>query len=213
VIEAKASRTITAAEVRDWFGKNPKSRLGNAQHREIAAYLTKLRWPSDAGGLLGPRPSTVEIGTDDYWDFDAATDAAKLLLESLPAMHRHWNGLLWAPETRGGYAAIKTLQDALVIALPYIEWPFGEYERQTGRKQPKTWHLPAVMVANVIVKAMIEAGHDEPGITRNSILVRVVRKALIRMRYPYVQMITASAVGAHLIPAARTDDSWGFPNR
>jgi hypothetical protein len=164
-----ASRTITATEVRDWFGKSRKSRLGNAQYREIGAFLTKIRWPSDAGGLLGPQPSTVEIEPDIYWDFDAAFDAATLLLDNLPAMLRHWNGLLWAPETRGGHPAIKALQDTLTVALPYIEWPFGEYERQTGRKKPKTWHLPSIMVARVVVKAMIDAGHDDPGITRNSL--------------------------------------------
>jgi hypothetical protein len=37
-----------------------------------------------------------------YWDFKAAFDAAKLLLETTPAMLRHWDGLQWAPETRGG---------------------------------------------------------------------------------------------------------------
>jgi hypothetical protein len=202
-----SSRTITATEVRAWFGKSRKSRLGDAQYREIAAYLTKIRWPTDVDGLLGPQPPTDKLESNDYWDFDAAFAAAKLLLESMPAMLRHWNGLLWAPETRGGHPAIKILQDALSIALPYIEWPFGRYERQTGRKQPKVWHLPAVMVARVVVKAMIDAGHDDPGITRHSIVVRVVCKALIRMQYPHVHMITASAVGAHL---TRRDKKYGL---
>ena len=203
-----ASRTITAAEVRGWFGSSPKSRLGATQYREIAAYLTKIRWPSDTGPLFQPCPVAVEPDeADRYWDFGAAFAAAKLLLESMPAMLRHWNGLLWAPETRGAHPAIKALQDALTVALPYIEWPFGVYERQTGRKKPKIWHLPAVMVANIVIKAMIEAGHDDPGITRNSIIVRVVCKALIRMRYPHVHMITASAVGAHL---TRWDKKYGL---
>lgn len=83
-----SSRTITASEVRDWFGKSPKSQRGNAQYREIATFLTKIRWPSDVGGLLGPQPP-----------------AAKLLLETMPAMLRHWKGQLWAPETRGGQPA------------------------------------------------------------------------------------------------------------
>jgi hypothetical protein len=201
-----SSRTITATEVRDWFGKSRQSLLGNAQYREIAAYLTKIRWPSDTGPLFQPCPVATESDESDrYWDFDAAFDAAKLLLESMPAMLRHWNGLLWAPETRGGHPAIKALQDTLTVALPYIEWPFGKYERQTGRKQPKAWHLPAVMVARVVVKAMIEAGHDEPGITRNSVVVRIVRKALIRMGV--LNEITTSAVGAHL---TRWDKKYGL---
>lgn len=192
-----SSRIITAAEVRDWFGKSRKSLLGDTQYREIAAFLTKIRWPSDTGPLFQPCPVVVETDeADRYWDFDAAFAAAKLLLESMPAMLRHWNGLLWAPETRGGHPAIKALQDSLTVALPYIEWPFGEYVRQTGRKKPKPWHLPALMVARVVVKAMIEAGHDEPSITRNSVVVRIVRTALIRMGF--LNEITTSAVGAHL---------------
>lgn len=110
-------------------------------------------------------------------------------------MLKHWAQLAWAPETRGGHLAITTLQDALVIALPYIEWPFGRYERQTGRRKPKIWHLPARLIANVVIKEIIAAGHDEPSITRNSVVVRIVRKALIRMNYPEV---TNSAIGAYL---------------
>ena len=81
-----SSRTIAATEVRAWFGKSRKSRLGEAQYRKIAAYLTKIRWPTDVGGLLGPQPPTVETESNDYWDFDAAFAATKLLLESMPAI-------------------------------------------------------------------------------------------------------------------------------
>jgi len=202
----RASRIISAAEVRDWFGPSPEAELGNAQYREIAAYLTKIRWPSDTGPLFQPCPVATESDESDrYWDFDAVFDAAKSLHDTLPAMLRHWDGLLWAPETAGGHPAIKELQDALTVALPYIQWPFGKYERQTGRKKPKDWHLPAVMVANVVIKAMIEAGYNDPGITRNSIVVRVVRNALIRMRV--LNEITIGAVGAHL---TRWDKKYGL---
>ena len=131
-----AWRTITADEVRDWFGKSTRSRLGEAQYRHIADYLTKIRWPSDPDEPLGSPAPPNNSEPDEYWNFNAATDAAKLLLESFPGMLTHWQGLLWAPETRGGFAAIKTLQDALIIALPYIEWPFGYLslsETKSGR--------------------------------------------------------------------------------
>lgn len=201
-----ASRTITGAEVESWFGTSSKSRLDRKQYCGIAAYLTKIRWPSGPDNVLDPQPAKVETEPDKYWDF-AAFDAAKLLHKSLPAILSHWAGLLWAPETHGGYPAIKALQDALVIALPYIEWPFGQYERQTGHKTPKNWHLPAVMIAKVLIKEMIAAGHHDPGITRNSVVVRVVNEALIRMGYPHVEMITASAIGAHL---SRWDGKYGL---
>jgi hypothetical protein len=202
-----ASRVITGAEVKGWFGNSCNARLGCAQYGEIAACLTKFRRPSDTPDFPRFPKDAIEARLNRWWDFKAASDAAKTLLDSVPAMASHWDGLRWAPETCGGYEAIKTLGDALVIALPYIEWPFGHYQRQTGRKRPKAWHIPAVLIAHVIVKAMIGAGHNEPGITRNSVVVRVVHKALIRMRFPDSEMITATAIGAHL---TRWDEKFGL---
>jgi hypothetical protein len=203
-------RAITATEVREWFGSSCRAQLGDAQYGEIAAYLTKWSWPSDP-----PNPPSspclpkdeIETNPNHWWDFQGASNAAKTLLASVPAMLSHWDGPRWAPETNAGDEAIKTLSDALSVAMPYIEWPFGQYERQTGRKQPQAWHIPAVLIAHVIVKAMIKAEHDEPGITRNSVVVRVVRKALIRMGFPHLEMVTASAIGAH---PTRWDKKFGL---
>jgi hypothetical protein len=194
------SRTISAAEVKGWFGKSRKLKLSDAQYDEIAARLTKLRWPCDLPDPPNSPGLPKEIRTDPnrWWDFQGSSDAAKVLLDSAPAMLRHWDGLRWATETSGGYEAIKTLGNALAIALPYIEWPFGDYEGQTGRKRPKAWHIPSVLIAHVILKVMVEAGRNEPGITRNSVVVRVVHKALTRMGYPNLRMITTTAIGAHL---------------
>jgi hypothetical protein len=203
---ATVSRTIIGAEVRNWFGKSPKAQLSDAQYDSIATYLTQCRWPSDSNDQPD-RPGKIQSGDDSYWDFQAAANAATTLHDSIPAMLTHWEGLLWAPETRDGYPAIKSLRNALDTALPFIEWPFGRYERRTGRKHRKVWHLPSVMIAQVIVKEMIAAGHRKPGITRNSVTVRVVQKALIRIRYPNVRMITASAIGAYL---ARWDRNFGL---
>jgi hypothetical protein len=198
---------ITADEVRQWFGSSCGLQLGDAQYDEIAACLTKWRWPSDPPDSPWLPKEEIETNPNPWWDFQGASDAAKTLLASVPAMLSHWDGLRWAPETNAGYEAIKTLRNALSVAMPYIEWPFGQYERQTGRKQPKAWHIPAILVAQVIVKAMIKAGHDEPGITRNSVVVRVVRKALIRMGYPDPEMVTTTAIGAHL---TRWDKKFGL---
>src|SRR3954449_12082236 len=65
------------------------------------------------------------------WDVQCASAAAKKLFDSVPAMISHWDRLRWAPETCGGYQAIKTLEAALSLAMPYIEWPFGFYKSQT----------------------------------------------------------------------------------
>lgn len=164
----KASRKINATEVKQWFGNSSKAQLRPAQYDEIATRLTKFRWPSDPPAPPDSPwlPKIIETDPDRYWDFQATTQAAKTLLDSVPAMLSHWAGLRWAPETRGGYDAIKALSDALLVALPHIEWPFGEIERLNGQKRLKDWHTPAIIIANVVIKAMIEAGNNEPGITK-----------------------------------------------
>jgi hypothetical protein len=98
---------------------------------------------------------------------------------------RHWEGLQRAPETRDGYKAIKAFGDALSSAMPYIEWPFGKYERQDYRKRPrrKNWHLPAVLIAKLIERALIDSGRRKTSTTSGSTVVKVVREALIRMGY------------------------------
>ena len=119
----------------------------------------------------------------------------------------HWDGLRWAPETRGGYDAIKGLEATLLVALPYIEWPFGEGERLTGQKRPKVWHTYAFGIARLIIDEMIKAGHTEPGITRNSVVVRVVHKALVRMGIPYSKTLSDTAIGAYL---TRFNEKYGL---
>lgn len=192
-------RIINASEVREWFGRSVQ--LSEAQYWEIASRLTKLAWPSDPPAASGsywlPREG-IDDNPDLWWDFRGSSDAAKKLLESLPPMTAHWERLKWAPETRAGSEVLKTLTDALSAAMPYIEWPLGYFERRTGRKKPKAWHTPTLIIARIIINAMIEAGHEQPGISRNSVVVRIVLKALIRMRYPDLAMITASAIGTHL---------------
>jgi hypothetical protein len=209
ISHAKASRTITAAEVREWFGDSSKSKLDEAQYRGIAAGLTKFRWPADPPDPPGSPwlPKKSEADLNRWWDFKGTTDAAKLLFDSVPLMLLHWEGLLWAPETRGGYDAIKKLGEALSTAMPYIEWPFGHYERQTRPKRPKAWHTMALVVARLVIGVMVEAGHDDPGISRNSVVARVVRRALIRMNFSNSQMITLTAIAAHL---TRWDKKFGL---
>jgi hypothetical protein len=122
-------------------------------------------------------------------------------------MLRHWDGLQWAPETRGGFPAIKALEDALSIAQPYTEWPFGEYERAQSQKTPKAWHTPAHSIALIIIQVLGAAGQTNPAISRNSIVVKIVRKALIRMQVPNFHMITTTAIAAYL---TRWDRQYGL---
>jgi hypothetical protein len=204
--QASASRTITPAELKKWFGTSHRAVLGDEQCSKLAEYLTKIKWPADPPD--GREPSfTINESEDPYWDFQAASEAAKLLVDCVPAMLNHWKGLTWAPSTRGGYPAIVALEQALATALPYIEWPFGRYERRTRRKRPKDWHFSAVIIAKAIIKTLLEVGHDGPSLARKSIVVRAVRKALLRMNYRDVRMVSESGVAAHL---SRWDRHYGL---
>jgi hypothetical protein len=200
ILHDETSRTISACEIKGWVGKSLKPNLSEAQCGEIAVFLTRCRWPGDP-----PDPPDspwlrrlIKNAPEESWDFRAATDAAKLLMGCVPPMLSHWEGLRWAPETRGDYDAIKKLGEALSTTMPYIEWPFGHYERQTRPKRPKAWHTMALVVARRAIGVMVEAGHYDPGISRNSVVARVVRKALIRMNFSNSQMITLTAIAAHL---------------
>lgn len=205
------ARTVTPDEVKEWFGRSRKAQLHEERYGAIAADITALKWPGDP-----PPPTdapwlvkgTPDSDKDRWWDFEAVAKAAKLVLASLPAMRRHWNGLRWAPETRGGYNAIEALEETLKVALPYIEWPFGEYERATGRKTPKEWHIPSIILAGMIIRTMVEAGNRSPAISRNSVVARVATKALIRMGFQ--KELAQETVSMHL---TRWDKKYGLtPN-
>ena len=88
-----------------------------------------------------------------------------------------------------------------------LEWPFGEYERLTGVKTPKPWHTMAQVIARLIIGEMVKAGHENPGISRNSVVVRVVHRTLIRMDFPHREMITLAAIAAYL---TRWNDKYGL---
>jgi hypothetical protein len=140
-----------------------------------------------------------------WWDVKGASDAAQTLRDGIPLMISHWEGLRPTLETRTAHEAMKTLQSALDVAMPYIKWPFGRPERHYRRQRLKAWHLPAVQIAFFIIEVMVRAGHNSPGITRNSVVARVVRQALIRMGY--LKEVGLGAIGAHL---TRWDQQFGL---
>jgi hypothetical protein len=200
-MRSSPSHTITSAEVKAWFGQRANARLSETQYRAVAKKLNMFRRPGDPVECRAePSPDV-----DPYWDFRAATKSAKLLLDAMPAMIRHWQALTWAPETRDGHAATVALERALQTALPFIEWPFGEYRRTTGRKQPKPWHLPSVLVAKILAEAMVTS-QCSPSLARSAVLVRVTAKALQCMGYKLTNVGT-SGISAHL---TRWDSRYGL---
>ena len=192
---------ITPAEVKAWFGQRANARLSEAQYRSVAEKLNTWNWPRDPVERRVPTPSD----DDSYWDFRGAIKATKFLLAAMPAMKTHWQRLTWAPETREGYTATVALEQALQTALPFIEWPFGPYQRAIGRKRRKEWQVPSVLVAKILAEAIVES-RGNPSLGRNAVLVRATNQALGRMGYNLTN-VGISGISAHL---TRWDRQYGL---
>jgi hypothetical protein len=212
------SRPIASAEIKEWFESCRKPQPNDALCTEIAVRLTKMRWASDPPDNFGlknydellerglvkltrldaesPWIAVVDAGPNDrWWDVEGAADAAKILIDSIPNMLRHWEWLRPTPENSNGYKVIKALSEGLSAARPYIERPFGEYPRIDPRKQARRWHVPAVGIAHTIIGALKQSGRRSVSTAANSITVQVVGRALVRMGYPHVE---ASTIARHL---------------
>jgi hypothetical protein len=207
-----ASRIITAAEVRKWSANGHKPWPSEAC-TEIAASLTKMRWPQDLPESRKPGeprppwdPPPPDPATEDpWWNPPGATAAARALLEDVPAMLWHWHWMQWAPEARpgqkpirlrDGYKAVEQLRVALNAALPFIEWPFGEYKRQDHRKKsrPSDWHMHAGAIAGNIRRALMQSGRRRAlGFSRDTAEALVVHEALMRIGYCYIETNTIAA--------------------
>lgn len=176
------SRTIAAADVKQWFGRKAPS---EAACSEIAERLTKMRWASDPQATFTPWVAEPDVDADRWWNFEAATSAAETLLAAFPRMLRHWDGLRWAPETSGGHPAIKAAQEALLAARPFIAAPFGPYERQDHRKRvrPADWHPPALAIKHILIQVLKRGGERAPHFSRDAAATRVVHEALAQMGY------------------------------
>ena len=57
-----ADRTITPTEVKAWFGKSKQQKLKPDIYINIAAGLTKLRWPRDPPAKVGTKPMIRKSG-------------------------------------------------------------------------------------------------------------------------------------------------------
>jgi len=184
------ARIISGDEVMEWFARGHKPWPTEKDCADIAARLTKVRWPGEELPAIGddeqwqidypswpdgpPVFRRVPYKADPWWDPEKAATAARVLLHDFPAMLWHWRGMRHTrAETlpgqkparlREGYAAIKRLGDALEAALPYVEFPFGKYRRQDHREgmRLKPWHVHAVAITPMIVETLRRSGHPIP---------------------------------------------------
>jgi hypothetical protein len=180
--------TITAADVEGWFNQHRRPWPSDAVYVEIARHLSRMRWGNDP--RYGPN-QPVEADPSSKWDqphwsSEQVADAAKLLYASAPAMLKHWENRRASPESNAGYHAIMMFRDAIMLALPYIECPFG---KRYPYKKPKNWlvpnwHMPAILIAYWISEARIKAGHPPPRkLSENTPTIKIAHKALGRMKY------------------------------
>jgi hypothetical protein len=207
-VNPEINRTITGAEVMKWFMRGRKPWPAEELCDGIALRLNKMHWPADP-----PSPLPAPHENDPWWDSEKAAGRAKALLDDIPAMLRHWRRVHEGfrmkgahDETRrdqqpvrlrGGYNAIKRLRGALDAAVPYIEFPLGQYERRDHRtlKRPSLWHAHAVAITPIIADALRQSGR-RVSTTHNSAMVRIVREALVRIGHD--DNITPDRVAAHL---------------
>jgi hypothetical protein len=136
-----------------------------------------------------------------WWDIQGTADAANKLRDAIPLMLSYWDGVRHKREKCEGaatmgerYDAMKALDDALTAAMPCF-YPFGEIGKPSPRKRRKAWHMPAVLIAHFIGKALVASGYDTPNLDRKSAVVRIVRTALTRMDH---DTVTFTAVSKHL---------------
>jgi hypothetical protein len=197
-------RTITVGEVKEWLGKSAKSKLNEPQYCAIAAYLTRCKWPGDP-----PAPPdspwlarTIDDDRKQWWDCKRVGQVARTLLDNMPAIVSRLE-----KTQRSDKDAARTLQEVLSKIVEYVEWPFGRYERQSGQKPIKLWHTYAQLIARTVISAIIEAGHESPAVTNNSVVVGVVQKAMIKMNVPNANVISRGAIGAYL---TRWDKKFGM---
>jgi len=196
---------IGADEIRTWVGPTAQGRLQADQYVDIANTLNRFRWPTDPPAV---QKLVAQLPEDDrFWNFAAADHAAETLLAHLPRMIEFWKGLQWAPETRAGYQLMRNLEHSLEAAAPLIKHPFGPPGPKTRQPRGKDWHSSAVMIANIVLRALLDAGQLNPSITRNSVTARVVHNALKRMGFQGAEMVGTSAVAMHL---QRWNDQFGL---
>jgi hypothetical protein len=149
---------ITALELRQLLEEKYGSSLSDESCKALVDLVRRMAEPPPRR----PPETAADINLPVWcWDMAEVADAAETLHEA-------------------GHEAVKQLSDALATALPYVKHPLGAYERNQ-KKRPKELHLPAVIIANALDKALSEAGHTKPAFSRNSIPVRVIHAILIRL--------------------------------
>lgn len=179
------SATITAAEVRSWFGRDAPA-LSAAACERLAGLMQRLATPRH---LLQPTPAYAAyvadwserldpIPNEMLWDAKAVLNAVRLLRDIVPKL-RKWDDLLGTPDTRVALDAMERVDRALADALPHLECAWGRC-LPDHRKSPKRWHTLAVVIAGAFEAELRRAGR-KTGIGERAVFWKAVTKALSRV--------------------------------
>jgi hypothetical protein len=203
-------RPIKAEEIAAWYGTFLKPVLSAEQFDAIAKAINGWWWPGDEPPA-DASPET-EAASRKYmeeaiylWDFKQVTKAAKTLLDKLPAIQRQRTKLV--PHDYVGLGALEQLSILLTETMPMIEFPWGPGDTREGRPHiSKLWQSYALLIGQTIIPEMSKAGHETTSISRNSVIVRIVREVMMRMKIEGAH-VTETAISAFLV---RWDKFYGL---
>jgi hypothetical protein len=181
------SHIVEPAEVREWFECHGKPWPTEAAYGAIAGLLSRMRWGSD------PPDFDRVTGEQPRWSAEEIAESARLLHAMTPAMVKYWETRRASAENNEAYFAMLVLRDAMMLALPHIEY-LGKSYAKPKAKNWVVWHLIAIAIAYYVREALIESGHDAPKLSKNTPTIKIVHKALLRMNFN----VKRPAVAAYL---------------
>lgn len=102
-------RTIAMEEVRKWFESFSKPWPNDDACREVAAKLTKMKWPMDPPELVDSCSLPSATPPNATPGLFSMAKPANALLAVLPAHARHWRKMVETSETKVASAAVVDL--------------------------------------------------------------------------------------------------------
>ena len=199
---SERSRPIKAEEVAAWYGTFLKPALTTKQFGALANSINGWFWPGDenAANASTEKEAVRCRHTKEaayLWDFNKVTEAARTLLDNLAAVQSLRKRLM--PDDHDALDALQQMRISLTETMPMIEFPFGPvHTRPRPPNTSKPWRTYALALSNAIIPEMTNAGHANISISKNSVLVRIIREVMVRMRIPGAH-VTDSAISAFLI--------------
>lgn len=206
--KASLPHDVTGEELANWFGNKWKKDDHNQTFEAIAHQINCLRWPDDPP--LDEDVNALEWKEDEgFWDFKAVAEAAQLLHDSMPKITAFWDNHSYVAEVAGIRSSLHQLAIELDKSLKAIVLPFGSCETRLGRPRcSKPWHSYALSLFRCIAPETNNLAPSACSVARNSILVRVIQRGLVRINVPSATTVGVSTLSQFL---GRWDKFYGLP--